>query len=274
MNVRLILDFLFTGVCPGSCSPQCYPSCNPVCCYNSQQSSLYQQQQLQRQQQEQFYYHPPTETGLAAAAQYIKLPSAPAPAPAFALAPSPTPAPPKPPPPPPCASYCPKECYPDCATSCCEPKPPPMPLYLKRKQSIAVACEGHKLKIKCPNKYDNWLIKGRFRITLTASGKREIQVDNFSNKKNWVGWTLHEAAIFEGTRNITWQEEGTPLLTTESLSSDGLRRFFTRFILWIMWQNVLAVRGKLITGVHVQCWSPMIDFDGLLPSLNLKPRLY
>ena len=111
------------------------------------------QQHLQRQQQEQFYYHPPTETGLAAAAQYIKLPSAPAPAPAFALAPSPTPAPPKPPPP--CASYCPKECYPDCATSCCEPKPPPMPLYLKRKQSIAVACEGHKLKIKCPNKYDN-----------------------------------------------------------------------------------------------------------------------
>ena len=252
MNVRLILVFLFTGVCPGSCSPQCYPSCNPVCCYNSQQSSLYQQQQqLQRQKQEQFYYHPPTETGLAAAAQYIKLPSAPAPAPAFALAPSPTPAPPKPPPP--CASYCPKECYPDCATSCCEPKPPPMPLYLKRKQSIAVACEGHKLKIKCPNKYDNWLIKGRFRITLTASGKREIQVDNFSNKKNWVGWTLHEAAIFEGTRNITWQEEGTPLLTTESLSSDGLRRFFTRFILRIMWQNVLAVRGKLITGVHVQC---------------------
>lgn len=156
------------GTCPGRCSPQCYPSCNPVCCYTSQQSPYYLQQQLQQQrgqQQQQFYYQPPVHSVRPPPAQYIEVPPAATSFPAFALPPAPSPAPaapPKPPPPPPCPADCPKECYPICSSSCCAPKPPPMPLFLKRRQSVAVACEGHKLKIRCPNKYDRIAVFSTF----------------------------------------------------------------------------------------------------------------
>ncbi|XP_067038327.1 WAS/WASL-interacting protein family member 3-like [Acropora muricata] len=160
------------GSCPGRCSPQCYPSCSPVCCYTAQRSALFQQELLQRrpqqqqQLQQQFYFRPQVQSA-PSPAQYLQTFPAAGSAPSFALArapsPAPSPAPPPPsPPPPPCPADCPKECYPRCSDECCVPQPPPMPLYLKRKQSVAVACEGHKLKIKCPNKYDRIAIYSTF----------------------------------------------------------------------------------------------------------------
>lgn len=154
--------FFSLGSCPGRCSPQCYPSCCPVCCYTAQRSALFQHELLQRrpqqqqQLQQQFYFRPQVQSA-PSPAQYLQTFPAAGSAPSFALArapsPAPSPAPPPPsPPPPPCPADCPKECYPRCSNECCVPQPPPMPLYLKRKQSVAVACEGHKLKIKCPNK--------------------------------------------------------------------------------------------------------------------------
>lgn len=150
-----------------------------MCCYTAQRSSIYQQerllqqQQQQRQQQLRYYYQQPAQSAPSPAA-YFQYPAAPPSPAAFAPAaspsptavpePSPTPSPPPqpPPPPPPCPSDCPKECYPQCSSSCCQPKPPPMPLYMKRKQKVAVACEGHKLKIKCPNKYDRIALYSTF----------------------------------------------------------------------------------------------------------------
>lgn len=71
----------------------------------------------------------------------------------------------KPPPPAPrtfCPGRCPKWCLPKCNVECCNPKPPPMPEYLQRQQLTATACEGHKLKIKCPNRSDRIIMYSSF----------------------------------------------------------------------------------------------------------------
>ena len=186
------------GSCPWPCPAQCAPMCSPLCCrgYGRQQTfpsyrgaSFYPQAAayLPRPKPRQTFVPPPPPPPPPPRAplyfspqanqqmsfysqprQPLPLPPPPPPPPSCPGAcskncyPACTKSCCNPPPPPPCPWYCPKSCYPQCGEACCKPKPPPMPLYLKRSEMNAVACEEHKLKLRCPNKYDRIVLYSTF----------------------------------------------------------------------------------------------------------------
>ncbi|XP_048578831.1 mediator of RNA polymerase II transcription subunit 15-like [Nematostella vectensis] len=137
----------------------------PVSYYNqpSQQRQVWQAQQYQQAPQAQRYQQAPQ------AQQFLQTPQAQqyqqlqqSQQAYYAQPPATVPPTPAPTTPPACPSSCPTSCYPDCHAQCCDPKPPPRALYLKRAEKTATACEGHKLKLECPNKYDRIILYSTF----------------------------------------------------------------------------------------------------------------